>query len=242
MGKKNWRVECTSPVGEYFKNKNNLDVSKLIFENSADSLRIALDHYINNLPSNSNYKHTILYLDHSIETLLKSRIALEEKNLILYNKNAIELENTINIKGCIKELEKIDVILEDIFKNAILDLHIIRNDIWHFGFLGNMNNLDKLISFCSCVYWVFLMKYMPHYGIRLFLNSKQFETLMTFDKIWHIASYCAAKIMSDWQQTLDVEQERYEVKYCKECLTLSAIKDNSKGSCRCRCCGFECKS
>ncbi len=239
---KSWRVDYVSPIRAYFDNNKELEVSHLLMENSADSFRTSLEFYTANLPFNSNYKHVILLLDHSMETLLKARLSLDAKDSILQRRHILKLDKTLNIHKCIYELQKNGIILSNNYLTAICDLHDVRNDIWHFGFLGKKDPLDKLISFCSCVYWVFLMTHMPKYGIRSMLNSQQFETLMSFEDRWHFAKYHAVQLMCAWHESLNIEQSRYYARYCKECLTLSTIIDTYSGTARCRCCGQDYKA
>lgn len=240
---RSWRYDYISQISNYFNKSNEDDVSKLLLENSADSFRTSLEQYKLNHPLNSNYKYSILLLDHSIEALLKACLAVDSKLNILKREDTSKIIQTIGIQDCIYKLQEIDklqkrdIILEDNFINAILDLHAVRNDVWHLGFLGNKNLLDRLISYCSCVYWALLMIYLPEYGIRSMLTRQQFETLLSFEGIWHFVKYSAARIIYEWEQTLDIEQERYFLRHCKECLNQSIIVDRNSGSCKCRCCG-----
>lgn len=236
--KRSPEAHSAHPVSKHFEESGNNEISELLLANSADSLRTALDYYQTPLPHNSNYKYSILLLDHSFETLFKSRISQESKEAIIKSKNE-ENFKTLGFDDCFNELEKKGVILSDQFKGALVDLHSIRNDIWHFGFLGNKENLDRLISFCSCVYWVFTMKYMPKYGIRPILKSKQFDLLMSFENSWHFANYSAAQIMVEWHENLDPDQDQYIPDVCEECLTPSFITDKYNGTSKCKCCGYE---
>jgi hypothetical protein len=238
------RAEYASPILEYFNKGNEESVSKLIMENSVDSFRSSLDHYNSIRPLNSNYKHSIILLDHSIETLLKARLAAVSKHKILLNndfKKDISTLKTLRFPDCIDKLSNDGIILKPNFKEALLDLHEVRNDIWHFGFWGKKAPLDDLISYCSCIYWVFLMNYMPEYGIRPMLTKQQFDTLLSFECHWLFAEISIARIISDWYEAQKIEQNRYFIQDCKECHSLSVILDRNSKTGRCRCCGQEYK-
>lgn len=211
----------------------------MLLANSADSFGSAISQYMSPNADNSNYKHVILLLDHSIEILLQARLCLENKSLILRNQKSKKLGKTIGFGKCVLELRVHGISLGGNFESAIFDLHEIRNDIWHFGFLGRKDRFESLISYCSCVYWVFLMKHLPRIGVRQMLDSRQFSTLLSFDKKWHLVTYYAAKMMSEWHTTLDVEQERYSVSDCTECRNLTLVADTRTRKTRCKCCGYE---
>jgi hypothetical protein len=230
-------VEFALPLREYFDKNDNARICLLLIENSADSLRTSLDQYELNLPYNSNLKHTIFLLDHSVETLFKARLARDDKYAILRSQKDLSLEKTLGIRDCLKRLGKLGITLDRNLESAILDLHEARNSIWHFGFLGREKPLRSLISYCYCVYWIFLMKYFSDRGIRPMLRQKQFDTLMSFEDDLHLVMGYAAELMYEWSMQLDIEQDRYLQRHCKDCINFSVILDLYEKTAKCRCCG-----
>ncbi|MFH1213478.1 MAG: zinc ribbon domain-containing protein [Candidatus Neomarinimicrobiota bacterium] len=102
-----------------------------LLQNGLDSLRHASEHFLED--SESGLKYSILHLSHSIELLLKERLA-KEHDLLIFSKpeNSSENAKTVTLDETIKRLSAAGIHLSNDAKLSFEALQRTRNKVQHY--------------------------------------------------------------------------------------------------------------
>lgn len=231
-------VDIPSFATKLFYESNNKEVSKLIFENSICSLRKGLTELLNPQTENSNYKYAVIIIEQSLELLLKSRLALNDKDLIRIHKSNGMRIKTIDLEKSIKCLsEECSINISENDKKALKDFREFRNETEHFAFLGNKVVYDKILSYLVSFYWAFLVRNMPSLSFRSLLSRQQFDLARNFEHSNRKAYIAAKENISKFFNSFEVEERDISMSVCKNCIMDTLIVDNEAQNTKCFLCG-----
>jgi hypothetical protein len=106
-----------------------------IFDNAIDSLRMGIGYYLHG-EFETAYKHSILYIFHSIELLLKEKLYRVNPILIYKNidKPITDDSITVSLKEILPRFRNLSISLDEVHKNILNDLQRRRNKIEHHKF------------------------------------------------------------------------------------------------------------
>jgi hypothetical protein len=132
--------------------ENQAAIINALVQNATDSYARVVKYLYSN--DEQSYKDCILYLNHSIELLLKARLAQEHPLLIFKHPNASVDENseTVGMADLRSRLKNAGVMIRNEDETIISTLRKARNRIEHFDFEGTTISVDllhKVIGFLN---------------------------------------------------------------------------------------------
>lgn len=114
-------------------------------DNAIDSLTHAVEHFLDE-ERTTNLKYAILHVFHAVELFLKARLAIIDSDLIFDKPKKDGSQFTINVGEARKRLEQQGILLSNKEKDNLNNLQKFRNEIEHYQFSGNREEVEKYVG------------------------------------------------------------------------------------------------
>lgn len=200
-----------------------------LIDNSLDSLEVGIRFYIED-----NTKHAILNVFHSIELLLKERVA-RECNILIFRDNHKRLidqkSQTVGFDEILVLFKNLDIHLDDDKIKILRHLKDQRNDITHFEYTPNVSDKDNLGLALK-----FIKTFMDEH-LNLQLEDQVEESLYqeieeivdSFEERYSRALKVAKDLVKP--KTKDDLCDFRSISDCPECFTPTLVVVSGEGEC-----------
>ncbi|MBN3891046.1 MAG: DUF3644 domain-containing protein [Nostoc sp. JL31] len=113
--------------------------------NAIDSLVHAVEHFLDE-ERPTYLKYAILHVFHAVELFLKARLAKIDPELIFEKQRKDGSRFTISVSKARECLEKEGIIFSTVNKNNLDALQVVRNQIEHYRFSGNREDIINYVG------------------------------------------------------------------------------------------------
>lgn len=202
-------------------------------------MKKGLEEYEKKHPSNVNYKYAVLHVGHSLELLLKSRLAFEDRFYILADLDKPD-KGTINTRvACqrLRSLCRIDIKPNDL--SVIEAIREKRNEIEHFAFEPDRESLDSILTVIVSFWLEFMKAQFPDYSISDLLDSGQVRLVGHMDREHHRLYETATRQINDVVRGLEEDDFPAVVETCDYCLQHAVLSITGRETAKCYYCQKE---
>ncbi len=225
---------------KFLKEHDEQEVSIALRESAICSMTQALDRYARKeAPLNVRSKYMILHVVQSLELLLKSILAKNNRYLILRNLDR-QQEVTVNIKESMGRLKTLlDISIDPDDRDSITSIVNIRNHFEHFVYTDVDGECERDAACVISFWWGFVKRYVPEINVTELLEPQWFETLEEItENHKHFLEACIANAKRRLKE-LETQGLEADIVKCDYCAQKCMLADYSARHAHCYFCDQE---
>jgi hypothetical protein len=212
--------------------KSHEEVSKALFKSAMCSMEHALQHY-RDKDDKHRTRFAVLHVFHSLELILKSLLARENKHLILSNLDRPS-NHTVSVDIACNRLALLtDVAFSQRDIEAINHIRDWRNDLEHFLYEGDARNMQYHLEYLICLWWALVKKHTD-YADNLLLNSDSLREVIEIDRNHNVLYRAAKDRLGKYMNSLPPDRvAAIKIELCVECMQETRVVDLSADETNC---------